>query len=129
MNAQACPLFALRCECAIKGARIALAFLDRFSVSQGRTPIIPSWRVTTWFATTPEDRVDIIDLTDPVLERLRQDSEVGGWNRGVNLGKPASQTIPRLNMHLTSRYAGAVPNPRGGIRGVLPDGTAYWSQR
>ena len=42
-----------------------------------------------------------------------------GYNIGVNIGKAAGQSRMHVHVHLIPRYAGDVPDPRGGIRCVL----------
>jgi len=43
-----------------------------------------------------------------------------GYNVGVNVGKAAGQSRMHVHVHLIPRYAGDVPDPRGGVRCVLP---------
>jgi diadenosine tetraphosphate (Ap4A) HIT family hydrolase len=48
-----------------------------------------------------------------------------GYNIGINDGPAAGQTVPHLHIHLIPRYAGDTPDPRGGVRWVLP--AKYWA--
>ena len=43
-----------------------------------------------------------------------------GWNVGVNVGEAGGQTVFHLHVHVIPRWRGDVPNPRGGVRGVIP---------
>ncbi|MFM8251655.1 MAG: DEAD/DEAH box helicase family protein, partial [Planctomycetota bacterium] len=43
-----------------------------------------------------------------------------GFNIGVNVGVAAGQTVMHLHVHLIPRYPGDVPDPRGGVRHVIP---------
>jgi len=45
---------------------------------------------------------------------------------GINDGKAAGQTVPRLHLHIIPRYWGDVNDPRGGIRFVIPEKAVYW---
>jgi diadenosine tetraphosphate (Ap4A) HIT family hydrolase len=48
-----------------------------------------------------------------------------GFNVGINVGQHAGQTIDHVHIHLIPRYKGDVADPRGGIRGVIPDKQKY----
>jgi diadenosine tetraphosphate (Ap4A) HIT family hydrolase len=65
-----------------------------------------------------------------LLDRARRilDGELrpDGYNIGINDGKAAGQTVPRLHIHLIPRYAGDQPDPRGGVRRIFPERARYW---
>ena len=48
-----------------------------------------------------------------------------GYNVGFNAGAAAGQTVFHLHVHVIPRYAGDVPDARGGIRHVIPDKANY----
>jgi len=43
----------------------------------------------------------------------------------VNVGPTAGQTVDHAHLHIIPRYAGDVPEPRGGIRWIIPAKAAY----
>jgi len=51
--------------------------------------------------------------------------EVSGFNVGINSGEAAGQTIFHCHVHLIPRRVGDVQNPRGGVRGVVPERQNY----
>lgn len=51
-----------------------------------------------------------------ILKTYRPD----GFNVGWNAGTTAGQTVFHLHLHVIPRYTGDVPDPRGGIRHVIP---------
>jgi diadenosine tetraphosphate (Ap4A) HIT family hydrolase len=51
---------------------------------------------------------------------LEHDPSIQGFNLGFNSGEVAGQTVFHCHMHLTPRREGDSPNPRGGIRNVIP---------
>ena len=77
------------------------------------------------------------DLTDDELNRLqklikeqknlilKEDSNVTGFNIGINVGIDAGQTVMHTHIHLIPRRKGDMENPRGGVRGVIPEKQSY----
>lgn len=77
------------------------------------------------------------DLTDDELNRLQKlikeqkdlilkgDSNVTGFNIGINVGIDAGQTVMHTHIHLIPRRKGDMENPRGGVRGVIPEKQSY----
>ncbi len=64
----------------------------------------------------------------PNLNRgSRLDPKPDAFNLGLNDGPAAGQTMPQLHFHVIPRYTGDVPDPRGGIRHIIPSKAAYWS--
>jgi diadenosine tetraphosphate (Ap4A) HIT family hydrolase len=59
-----------------------------------------------------------------VIERHSPD----GFNLGINDGVAAGQSVPHLHLHLIPRFRGDTPDPRGGVRWVIPDRAAYWNR-
>ena len=51
-----------------------------------------------------------------------------GYNLGINCGTAAGQSVPHVHYHLIPRYQGDMENPRGGVRGVIPDRQKYQLQ-
>lgn len=68
-------------------------------------------------------------LLDNAKRQLEREFSPASFNIGVNDGVAAGQTIPHLHMHLIPRYAGDVPDPRGGVRWLIPEKADYWSPR
>ena len=52
-----------------------------------------------------------------------------GYNIGINDGAAAGQTVMHVHMHVIPRYRGDRPDPRGGIRWIIPEKADYWSGR
>jgi diadenosine tetraphosphate (Ap4A) HIT family hydrolase len=52
-----------------------------------------------------------------------------GYNVGINDGPSAGQTVPHLHIHLIPRFKGDMPDPRGGVRWIIPAKADYWSKR
>ena len=52
---------------------------------------------------------------------LDEQYQPDGYNIGVNSGEAAGQTIFHVHVHLIPRYDGDMEDPRGGVRGVIPN--------
>ena len=65
------------------------------------------------------------DLVKTVKEIIKNKFNPDGFNVGVNSGETAGQTIFHAHIHVIPRYKGDVPNPRGGVRNVIPDKADY----
>ena len=48
-----------------------------------------------------------------------------GYNVGININEAAGQSVFHCHMHIIPRYKGDVPNPKGGVRGVIPRKQKY----
>ena len=47
-------------------------------------------------------------------------------NIGMNCGEVAGQTTPHAHIHLIPRREGDMDDPKGGVRGVVPEKQKYW---
>jgi superfamily II DNA or RNA helicase/HKD family nuclease/diadenosine tetraphosphate (Ap4A) HIT family hydrolase len=101
------------------------AFLDAFPVSPGHALIVPRRHVASWFDLTESERAALLGAVDAIRPLLVLDRPVDGWNIGVNVGSAAGQTVPHVHLHVIPRYHGDVPDPRGGVRFVVPERANY----
>jgi len=107
---------------------LVLAKRDGYPVSKGHTLIIPRRHVASFFDTTEEERQAMLKLLDEMKAILDREHKPDGYNIGINNGPAAGQTVMHLHMHLIPRYAGDIPDPRGGMRWIFPDKAAYWKK-
>ena len=104
----------------IASSPLSVAFFDGFPVSPGHALIIPKRHVSSFFDLSQEERQDLLNLADSVKQIVEERYHPDGYNIGVNVGEAAGQSIFHVHMHLIPRYKGDVPNPCGGVRGVIP---------
>ena len=104
----------------IASNRSAFAFFDAFPVSEGHALIVPFRLIRTWWDAEPVEQRDIMELVNDVKVVLDERFRPAGYNVGFNAGAEAGQTIDHLHVHVIPRYRGDVPDPRGGIRNVIP---------
>jgi len=104
----------------------AVAFLDAFPVSPGHCLVIPRRHESDFFKLSREEQEDIWDIVWEVHELLEAEHGTSSFNVGINAGEAAGQIVPHAHVHVIPRYPGDDPDPRGGIRWVLPDRAKYW---
>lgn len=106
----------------------ATAFPDQFPVSEGHTLIVPRRHVKSVFELPGEELQTVWTLVAEVRDRLRStlDPAPDAFNVGPNDGDKAGQTVAHAHIHVIPRYVGDMPDPRGGIRWVLPRKANYW---
>ncbi len=100
---------------------------DNYPVSPGHILIIPKRHFSSFFTATIEECSDILKLIDICQEHLNQIYNPDGLNIGINIGEAAGQTVMHLHIHLIPRYKGDLEDPRGGVRGVMPDKRIYYA--
>jgi diadenosine tetraphosphate (Ap4A) HIT family hydrolase len=126
-NGTSCPFCALPAARVFLRNNFAIAIRDAYPVAPGHTLVIPLRHVPSFFDTTPEERVAMLELLDAAKEQLLLEFGPAGYNIGINDGVAAGQTVGHLHVHLIPRYAGDRPDPRGGVRWVIPEKAAYWT--
>lgn len=99
---------------------LAMAFRDKYPVSEGHTLVVPRRHVGSWFDATEAERAAMIVLADRVKQVLDAQLAPAGYNLGVNVGPAAGQTVMHLHLHIIPRFAGDVDDPTGGVRHVIP---------
>ncbi len=98
---------------------------DQYPVNEGHMLIISKRHVSTFFELTSEEKVAIDDALRFGKRHLDSTYQPTGYNIGVNVGEDAGQTIFHMHVHLIPRYKKDTPQPKGGVRGVIPDKQAY----
>jgi hypothetical protein len=88
---------------------------------------VPHRHVESIFQLDAEERASIWNLVVAVRDRLRRSHRPpDGFNVGPNDGVEAGQTVLHGHVHVIPRYRGDMPDPRGGIRWVIPQKANYW---
>jgi len=103
----------------------AFAIFDRFPVSKGHMLIIPKVHVSDYFDLDAETKNSLTELLDQAKIFIDEKYSPDGYNIGINAGRAAGQTVWHVHVHLMPRYSGDTENPRGGVRGVIPDKQQY----
>lgn len=111
----------------VAAGRLSIAINDGYPVGPGHALVIPTRHVPTVFDLEADEERDLWALVREVKRQLDVAYAPDGYNVGHNAGQAAGQTVAHAHVHVIPRFEGDVPDPRGGIRWVLPDRAAYWS--
>ena len=104
----------------------ALSFKDLYPVTSGHTLVIPKRHTQSFFDLTGEEKKAMLELLESQRSDLmRSDKSITGFNIGVNDGTDSGQTIMHCHIHLIPRRSGDMKEPRGGVRGVIPEKQSY----
>ena len=99
---------------------------DNYPVTPGHLLVIPIRHTPDWFSMTEGERLDADQLMRVLQARIRtEDKKVAGFNVGSNCGDVAGQTVGHAHIHLIPRRTGDIPDPRGGVRGAIPEKRIY----
>ncbi len=102
------------------------AIEDSYPVTPGHTLIIPKRHFDNYFDINKSERKSVEELLKKRRKQLLElDKTIEGFNIGVNIGESAGQTIMHCHVHLIPRRIGDTINPRGGVRGVIPEKMNY----
>lgn len=106
-----------------------VAFFDGYPVSPGHALIVPKRHVSSYFDLTHHEREAMNVMLQYVRQKVDERFHPDGYNIGINVGEAAGQSVFHVHMHLIPRYKGDVPNPKGGVRGVIPSKQNYGTKK
>ena len=120
-NAMTSPFLAIPSSRWLCANEVAFAFHDTFPATPGHALVVTRRVIPTWFEATREEQIGILELVDQLKAILDgRDPRPDGYNVGFNAGESAGQTVMHLHVHVIPRYLGDMPDPRGGVRHVIP---------
>ncbi|WP_299231194.1 bifunctional class I SAM-dependent methyltransferase/HIT family protein [uncultured Bacteroides sp.] len=102
-----------------------VAFYDGYPVSAGHALIIPKRHVASYFDLTNHEREAMNVMLQFVKQKIDERFHPDGYNIGINVNEAAGQSVFHVHIHIIPRYKGDVPNPKGGVRGVIPNKQSY----
>jgi diadenosine tetraphosphate (Ap4A) HIT family hydrolase len=126
MNRPACPFCNLPQERVLLETHTALAFFDAYPVTEGHTLVIPKRHIESVFGLPETELASLWAAVAKARTLLVEKFQPDGFNVGVNDGPAAGQTIAHAHVHIIPRRKGDVPEPRGGIRWIMPGKAKYW---
>jgi diadenosine tetraphosphate (Ap4A) HIT family hydrolase len=124
----ACPFCSAPPDRIVWRNALCYARYDGFPLNNGHLLIVPFRHIADFFLLSPEERQASLELVCLAQSELDRSLKPDGYNVGINVGGAAGQTVPHVHIHLIPRYLGDVPDPRGGVRWVLPAKANYWQK-
>ena len=99
---------------------------DLYPVTNLHSLVIPKRHIVSYFECNQNEYDEIpIILNTQKTELKLTDESITGFNIGMNIGEDAGQTVFHFHIHIIPRRQGDVDNPKGGIRGVIPNKQQY----
>jgi len=125
--------------CALEGSgrvllenELALCIADAYPVTPGHSLVIPRRHVADGLDLHQPEWNAVVELLKQRREQLiAKDATIRAWagslieNRGLNSGETAGQKVFHAHWHLIPRREGDCAEPRGGVRGVIPNQQRY----
>jgi diadenosine tetraphosphate (Ap4A) HIT family hydrolase len=105
--------------------KFGFAAWDRHPASPGHFLVMPYRHFSDYFDISDEEREELWRLVAEGKKMADEKYSPDGYNIGINVGQWAGQSIPHLHIHVIPRYKGDVENPKGGVRGVIPQNKLY----
>ena len=104
----------------------AFAIFDKFPVTNLHCLIIPKRHVADYFGLHQPELNSLNSMLQKHKDLItKKDKTVTGFNIGMNNGEDAGQTVFHCHVHLIPRRKGDIKNPRGGVRGIIPEKKDY----
>ena len=107
-----------------KGEHFFIVY-DGFPVTKGHCLIISNEVKQTYFDLTEAEKQDLLEMIEKAKKLIEKNHAPDGYNIGMNCGESAGQTVMHFHCHVIPRYKGDMKNPRGGVRGVIPEKQSY----
>ena len=78
-----------------------------------------------FFALSDSERIELPSVIVRAKEWIEERHDPDRFTVGMNCGEAAGQTVMHFHCHVIPRYFGNMADPRGGVRGVIPEKQGY----
>lgn len=96
-----------RDELMLVRGRLCYVILNLYPYNNGHLMVVPNRHVATLYATTVDERAELMRLTRLAEMALTEAYAPQGINVGMNLGRPAGAgVVDHLHVHLVPRWTG-----------------------
>ena len=123
-----CPFcaYALDQNCWVAYTDEIFVIKDKYPATDGHLLLIPYRHVSDYFDLTRQEQCEMNNLFDLCATILKkQYPGITGFNIGTNIGLSAGQSVDHCHVHMIPRRDGDVANPKGGVRGCVPEKMSY----
>jgi len=100
--------------------KLAWAFPTNIPITPGHTLISPIRCVKTLAELTTDEKLEILNLADEIMNSLRKSFDAEGFNCVWNQEKLAGQSVPHFHLHIIPRKEGD-----SGVLGYDPRSMLY----
>ena len=97
-----------------------VVYEDIYPVTQGHTLIVPKVNSADYIAKCFKFALEMGNQNV-----TSEDTDITGYNVGINVGESAGQTCMYPHVHLIFRRDGDMKDPTGGVRHVIPEKGNY----
>ena len=98
---------------------------DGYPVSPGHLLVISKELKPDFFMLSDAERLELPSAILLAKSWVEERHDPDGFNVGMNCGEAAGQTVMHFHCHVIPRYSGDMADPRGGVRGVIPEKQGY----
>lgn len=122
----ACVFCGIDAAKVLAAKELAFALHNALPVTPLHSLALPKGHAASFFELTEAEAQTIERLVRHLRDDiLAEDPSVERFNIEISVGEVAGQTISRCHYHLIPRRRGDVPDPRGGVRWVIPSKGSY----
>lgn len=103
-----CPFCSIEKEKYIAQSEHCFAVYDIHPITRGHCLIIPRIHKENFFELDLPYQYDAILLLNQVKHLIESQFSPAGYNIGINVNRPAGQSIMHAHIHLIPRYSGKI---------------------
>ena len=98
---------------------------DQFPVSEGHILVISKKHKENYSKLSQLEKIDLTQAIDLATTIIESKYHIRDINIGINQGEISGQSIMHFHCHIIPRKIADVVNPKGGVRGVIPNKQNY----
>jgi diadenosine tetraphosphate (Ap4A) HIT family hydrolase len=128
-NQAQCPFCRIEQTSVFFQSESVVGIWDSYPLNPGHALLIPRRHIASWFEATVDEQSALTLAIQQAKVAIEKKYSPQGFTIGFNDQEAGGQTVLHLHVHVIPRYEGDVPDPRGGIRNIIPARSAYWENK